>query len=290
MFATKKGAAGLVLGIVIGLVSIKFAVAAVTGSISILAQAADSFLDLIAVGITFFSIIVAARPADSEHPFGHGKAENISALIQAIFIFIAGSLIIYSAIDRIISGSAIEMTEAGIGVMTISVVTSFLLSRHLLKVSRAEDSPALEGIAHNITADIYSAAGVLVGMVVIRLTGLTIIDPIIALAVALIILKSAYSLMIKSIGGLLDVRLPEDEESIIKSAITRHSNQIKDFHELHTRKSGSQRYINLHIIMHKGVSLEEAHQICNCIERDITIALPYSNTTIHCEPHDESNS
>jgi cation diffusion facilitator family transporter len=127
-------------------------------------------------------------------------------------------------------------------------------------------------------------------MVVIHLTGLTIIDPIIALAAALIILKSAYSLMIKSIGGLLDVRLPEDEESIIKSAITRHSNQIKDFHELHTRKSGSQRYINLHIIMHKGVSLEEAHQICNCIERDITIALPYSNTTIHCEPHDESNS
>jgi cation diffusion facilitator family transporter len=289
MFATKKGAASLALGIVIGLVGIKFAVAAITGSISILAQAADSFLDLMAVGITFLSISVAARPADSEHPFGHGKAESISALIQAIFIFIAGGLIIYSAVDRIIFGSAIELSEVGIGVMAVSMASSFLLSRHLLKVSQAQDSPALEGIAHNITADIYSAAGVLVGMVVIRFTGLAVIDPIIALAVALIILKSAYNLMIKSIGGLLDVRLPEEEERIIKSAITRHSDQIKDFHELHTRKSGSQRYINLHIIMHKGVSLEEAHRICDCIEGDITSALPNSSTTIHCEPHDESS-
>lgn len=290
MFSTKKGAATLALGIIIGLVGLKLATAAITGSISILAQAADSFLDLIAVGITFFSINIATKPADAEHPFGHGKAESISALAQAILIFIAGGLIIYAAVNRIVSGSAVELTEAGIGVMAVSMVASFLLSRHLFKVSRAQDSPALEGIARNITADIYSAAGVLVGMVVIRLTGLAVFDPIIALAVAFIILKSAYNLLTKSIGGLLDVRLPEDEEDVIKKAITKHSDQIVDFHKLRTRKSGSQRYISLHIIMQKGVSLEEAHRICGFIERDIASELPNSSTTIHTEPYDEARN
>jgi cation diffusion facilitator family transporter len=284
MFATKSGAAKLALVSVLGLVILKVAVAVITGSISILAQTVDSFLDLFAVVITIFSIGIAAKPADEEHPFGHGKVENISAVVQAVLIFTVGGLVIYSAVDRMISGVSIEMTEFGIGVMAVSIVVSILLSRHILKVSRATDSLALEAIGHNIAADVYSAAGVLAALVAIRLTGLGILDPIMALAVALIIIRSAYKVMRKSFGGLIDVRLPEAEENIIKSTIMNYGDQIVDFHNLRTRKSGSQRFIDLHLVMPKNASVEEAHSVCDRIEQDIEARLPHSVVTIHVEP------
>ena len=161
MFSTRSSVARLSIAVVIGLVALKVVVAIMTGSISILAQAADSFLDLFAILITFLAIVVAARPADEEHPFGHGKVENIAAIRQALLIFTAGGLIIYSAVRRIIAGTTIELTEAGIGVMLVSIIVSIFLSRHLLKVSRVTDSIALEASARNIAADVYSAAGVL---------------------------------------------------------------------------------------------------------------------------------
>nr|MBC8477135.1 cation diffusion facilitator family transporter [Dehalococcoidia bacterium] len=170
MFATRSGAAKLSLGVVIGLMAFKVVVGVITGSISVLAQAADSFLDLFAIIITFLAVVVATRPADEEHPFGHGKVENIAAVVQAALIFTAGGLIVYSAIRRIITGATLELTEAGIGVMLVSIIVSVFLSRYLLKVSKTTDSVAIEANARNIAADVYSAAGVLVGLVVIRFT------------------------------------------------------------------------------------------------------------------------
>lgn len=284
MLSTKGGAAKLALFVVLGLVGLKMGVAIVTGSISILAQTADSFLDLLAVVITVLAIGIAAKPADEEHPFGHGKIENVSAIVQAILIFTAGGLIIYSAIIRLISGVTIELTEAGMGIMVVSIVASLLLSRHLLKVSRATDSLALEAIGHNIAADVYSAAGVLAGLVAIRITGLIILDPIIALAVSLIILKSAYNVIRRSFGGLIDVKLPEAEENTIRSIINKHSGQLVGFHELRTRKSGSQRFIELHLVMPKNTSVEEAHQLCDHLEQDFKNKLDNTNITIHVEP------
>jgi len=284
MFSTKSGASRLALFVILGLVIAKITVTALTGSVSILAQLMDSLLDLIAVTITFFAINIATRPADKEHPFGHGKVENISAVVQAVLIFTAAGVIIYSAINRIISGSKIEMTEAGIGVMAASVIVSILLSRHLFRVARKTDSLALEAIAHNIAADVYSAAGVLVGLVALHFTGLNIIDPAIALAVSLIIIWSACKVMRESFGGLMDVRLPEDEENTIKSVITSYSNQIAGFRNLRTRKAGSQRYISFDLTMGSDASLEEAHGICDRIEQDIKTRLPNSTVTIHVEP------
>jgi cation diffusion facilitator family transporter len=284
MFSTKSGASKLALLVILGLVIAKITVTAITGSVSILAQLMDSLLDLIAVTITFFAINIATKPADKEHPFGHGKVENISAVIQAILIFTAAGAIIYSAINHIVSGAKIEMTAAGIGVMAASVIVSILLSRHLFRVAKKTDSLALEAIAHNIAADVYSATGVLVGLIAIRLTGLNILDPAIALAVSLIIMWSACKVMRESFGGLMDVRLPDDEENIIKSIITDYSNQIAGFSNLCTRKAGGQRYINFNLTMGSGTSLEEAHNICDRIEQDIEARLPNSTVTIHVEP------
>ena len=284
MFSTKSGATKLALIVIIGLVTLKIVVAVITGSISIFAQAADSFLDLFAIIITFFAIGVAIKPADKEHPFGHGKVENISAVVQAVLIFTAGGLIIYSAVRRIILGTTIELTEAGIGAMLVSMIASIFLSRHLLKVSRATDSVVLEANARNIAADVYSAAGVLAGLVAIRFTGLNILDPIIALVVALFILKAAYDVTRKSFGGLIDVRLPQAEEDAIKSSIMEHVGELVGFHALRTRKSGNQRYIDLHLVVPKRASVEEAHRMCDHLEQDIKNRLSHISVTIHVEP------
>ncbi|MFC2057136.1 cation diffusion facilitator family transporter [Chloroflexota bacterium] len=286
MFSTRTGAAKLALSVVIGLVVFKVVVAVITESIGITAQAADSFLDLFAISVTFFAIRMAAMPADEEHPFGHGKVEGIAAIVQAALIFTAGGWIIYSAVYRIIAGTTLELAEAGIVVMFISMMASIFLSRHLFKISRATDSIALGGIARNIAADVYSAAGVLVALVAIRFTGLGILDPIIAIGVALVILKSAYDVLRKSFSSLMDMKLPREEEDKLISCITEHTEQLAGFHEVRTRKAGNQRFIDLHLMLPKNASLEEAHQMCDHLEQDIEGRLPNSSVTIHVEPCD----
>ena len=284
MFASRSGATKLALVIVVGLIVLKVVAAVVTGSISITAQAVDSFLDLFAISITFFAVRMAGVPADEEHPFGHGKVEGIAAIVQAALIFAAGGWIIYSAVRRIIVGTTIELTEAGIGVMLVSIIVSIFLSRHLLKVSRATDSIALEASARNIAADVYSAGGVLVALAAIRFTGLGILDPIVALGVSLFILKAAYDVLKKSFGELVDVRLPKEEEDELISCIEEHSGQLVGFHEVRTRKAGNQRFIDLHLMLPKNASVEEAHGMCDHLEQDIENRLPNSSVTIHVEP------
>ena len=287
MFATKSGAARLSIIVVIALVALKVVVGAVTGSLSILAQAVDSFLDLFAVIVTLLAIRIAARPADEEHPFGHGKAENMAAIAQAILIFLASGSIIYAAVRRIQTGATLELTEAGIVVMVVSIIASIFLSRHLLRVSRLTDSLALQANAHNIAADVYSAAAVLVGLLVVRFTGLSIIDPILALLVAVFILKVAYDVLRNSFGGLVDAKLPEAEETTVRSAITEHfGGEVVDFHALRTRKAGSQRYIDLHLVVPKDTSLDEAHRMCDHLEQDIESKLGNTSVVIHVEPCD----
>ena len=284
MFSTRSGAAKLALVAVAGLIALKVSVGILTGSISILAQAVDSFLDLFAVIITFFAVVIAARPADKEHPFGHGKVEDIAAIAQAMLIFAAAVLIIYSAVRRIMLGAVIAETETGIAVMLVSIIVSIFLSRHLLKVSREVDSSALQANAHNIAADVYSATAVLVGLVVIRFTGFNIIDPIIALLVALYILKIGYGVLRGAFGVLIDAKLPEAEEGIIRSSIQEFGCQVVGSHELRTRKAGNRRYIDLHLVMPATTSVQEAHNVCDQLEQKIEARLPRTSVTIHIEP------
>ena len=289
MFSGRSGAARLSILVVVSLIVLKVVVGIITGSLSVLAQAIDSFLDLFAVIITFLAISVAARPADESHPFGHGKAENIAAIIQAVLIFIAGGSIIYAAVRRIQTEAALEMTEAGMTVMAVSIAASIFLSRYLLRVARREDSMALEANAHNIAADVYSAAAVFVALLIVRFTDITIIDPILAGLVALYIFKVAFDVLRKSYGGLVDVKLPEDEENAVKSAITEHfGTEVVSFHKLRTRKAGSQRHVDLHLVMPKHFSVEKAHNMCDHLEKDIESRLLRTDVVIHVEPCDEN--
>lgn len=286
MFHTKTGAAGLTIGTVALLSVLKIAVGIISGSVSIIAQAIDSLLDLFASLVTFFGLRFAGKPADREHPFGHGKAESISGVVQGGLIFAAAAYIFYQAVTRIVVGADIEYVTAGIVVMAVCIVVNIIVSRHLLRVARKTDSAALEANARNLATDVYTALGVLAGLVAVRISGLYILDPIIAIGVSLLILKTAYDVARKSFPHLIDVKLPEDEEALIESTMREHMGELVGFHSLRTRKAGSERYIELHMIMARDASVERAHNLCDHLEEDIKSKLPNASVTIHVEPCD----
>jgi cation diffusion facilitator family transporter len=245
-------------------------------------------LDLFAGIITFSAIRIAARPPDAEHPYGHGKAEDIAGVVQGILIFIVGGLIIYSAIVRIMEGSSIEIAEAGIAVMAVSIVVSILLSRHLMRVSRSTGSVALEANARNIAADVYSAVAVLAGLAIVRFTGLATIDAVIAIGVAVYTLRIAVDTIRKPISGLLDETLPSAQQEVIEDCLGRHSHEVSGFHALRTRRGGNQSYIDLHLVIARDISLEQVHQLCDRIEAEIQDQLSEASVTIHAEPCDNA--
>jgi len=289
MFGTRTSAAGLsVLSNTI-LIILKLVAGILSGSVSIIAEAIHSANDLIAAIIAFISIRMANRPADKEHPYGHGKIENISGTIEAGLIFIAAGFIVYEALDKIINRAEVEQLWLGIGIMAASAGVNLFVSRHLLRIAKRDDSIALEADGRHLTVDVFTSAGVALGLLVVELTGLHILDPIIAIAVALLILKMAYNLTKKAFPPLIDKKLPEDEERIVEMSVEEHVGPLGEavgFHELRTRKSGSERYVELHLVMASDGSIEQAHSLCDHLEEDIMSKLPNAHVTIHVEPCD----
>jgi len=281
--STRTGAVKLSMVVVICLIILKVVVSIISRSISISAQAADSLLDIFSIGITFIALNMAIAPADEEHPFGHGKAEGLAAMIQAILVLGAGGFIIYSSIQRIIHSTAIKPDE-GMVVMLISIITSFFLSRHLRRVAKATGSTAIDASARNISADVYSAAGVLLGLLMVRLTKLVIFDPIIALIMAGFVLKAGYEVTIRAIHELIDYALPKEEQEILNNCLKVHSTQLVNYHSVRSRRAGNERFIDLHMVMPRNTTVENAHAMCDHLEQDIKDKITSANVIIHAEP------
>ena len=286
--STRTGAAKLALGVVIVLIIPKVVVAIITHSVSIYAQATDSFLDLFSIGIAVIAVRMSVAPADEEHPFGHAKMEGFAALMQAFLVLGAGAFIIYSAVERLIHRTVIN-PDAGIVVMAISAIVSFLLSRHLFRVAKITGSTAIEASARNIGADVYSAVGVLLGLLAVRLTNLQVLDPIIALIMVAFVLKAGYQVVTRAFRELTDYSLPKEEQEILNNCIREHFTQLVDFHAVRSRRAGSERFVDLHLVMPRYVSVEDAHNMCDHLEQDIKAKLPNTNVVIHVEPCIENN-
>lgn len=282
---TKESVAKLSIISVSILIIIKAVAGAITGSISIIADAIHSVLDLLGVVIGFICLRVARKPPDDQHAYGHGKAENIAGVIVAALIIVAAATITYEAIKRIIIGSTVELLNVGIYVTIVAIVINLSISQYALRKAKSHDSPALEAVARDMFTDVWSSGAVLIGLILVRITGISMLDPIVALLVAALIGKTAYHIMKKSFSVLMDTRLPEAEEAVIRSCINQYGSYIVDFHKLRTRKAGSQRHIDLHMVMKKDTSLDEAHKLCDKIEAQIRKKLPKSDITIHCEPY-----
>jgi cation diffusion facilitator family transporter len=274
------------------LILLKIVAGIMTGSISLIAEAIHSLMDLAAAVVAFFSVRISDKPADAEHPFGHGKAENVSGFVEAILIFVAAGIIVYEAVTRIIHHKHLDILWIGIVIMGISIVVNMIVSRYLIKVAKKTDSLALEADAGHLTTDVITMLGVFIGLIIVLVgnwfkADLNILDPIVAILVSLLIVRTAYILTRKAFVGLVDTKLPETEEENIRLAIMEHlGGEVVGFHKLRTRKAGSQRYVDLHLVMPKHITLDEAHLMCDHLEKDMESRLVQTDITIHVEPCD----
>jgi len=274
-----------------GLVLLKFVVGFSIGSVSIISEAIHSSMDLIAAVIAFFSVRKSAEPPDSHHEFGHGKFEDISGLVEAMLIFIAAILIIWESLQKLLGESSElftpELLVFGIAVMGISALVNWFVSRRLMNVARQSESIALESDAWHLRTDVYTSLGVFFGLILIRLTGITVLDPLFALGVAFVILKAAYDLTKRSLSDLMDHSIPPGDEQRIREIICDHSSSYAGFHDLKTRRSGPEIFIEFHLVVPGTVSVLQSHDLSDHLESDLRVEFPRANVTIHIEPCNE---
>lgn len=254
-----------------------------TGSVGILSEAIHSGMDLFASGIAWMAVRKAAKPPDEQHTYGHGKIETISAFLESILIILAAFWIIWESVEKFLYPVPVVEISWGLGIMAISVIVNLFVSRHLFRVGRLTESAALIADGYHLAADIWSSIGVLIGLLLIYVTGWHWLDPLIAILVGLWILRTGYLLAKEGFEDLIDMSLPEEEEKIIREILDRDS-RIYTYHQLRSRKSGSVRLVDLHIHLNPQLTLDEAHRITHEVEEQIETALPNIDIIIHTEP------
>lgn len=263
------------------LIIMKLVVGIITGSVSIISEAIHSTMDLLAAIIAFFSVKISDLPPDKHHPYGHGKYENISGVIEAILILVASIWIIVEAIKKITTNEKIESIGLGALVMIISAIINFIVSKQLYKVAKRTNSIALEADALHLKADVYTSIGVAFGLFLIWLTNYRILDSIVAILVAIFILWESFQLLKKAFSPLLDVSIEESDILIVKQYF---ENNKLNFHNLKTRKAGKYKFAEIHLNLDGKKSLEEVHSICDNIEKELELLISDFQITIHVEP------
>ena len=268
------------------LLTVKLVVGVITGSASVLSEAYHSATDLIASLVAFFAVRRSDVPADESHNYGHGRVENLAGIFEGMVLFGIGGWVIYGAVHKILNGAEIELLGLGIGVMGLSAAVNLFVSGWLLRVARETDSRAVEAEAYNLRTDVWAAAGVALGLVAVLATGWTVLDPIIAALIGLLILRTALGLVARSVRVLLDESLPYEELDVIERTIEEEvesEKAIRGFHKLRARKSGAQRHIDFHLQLRSETTLGEAHKISDGLEERIKRSLPNSDVLIHLE-------
>jgi cation diffusion facilitator family transporter len=287
MLRTKAGAAALSITSNATLIVLKLIAGVLTGSIAIITEAVHSGIDLIASVVAFFSVRAADEPADREHPYGHEKVEDLAAAIEGMLILIGAAIITFEAIRRLINGSEVEDLGIGIAVIAISAVANLLVSAFLFRRARALSSPALHGDAVHLRADVLTSVGVLVGLLLVEITGEAAFDSIAALVVAAAIIVSGVRILTRSGRVLVDESLPAGDLDRIEAVIAAEragSPEIAGYHKLRSRTAGARHYVDLHLQFRAGTSLEQAHGTAHRLREAIEGEIPRSEVLIHTEP------
>ena len=263
----------------------KFIAGFISGSMSIISEAIHSMSDFLASVLTLFAVLRSSKPADKDHPFGHGKYEDVAGFIEGILILLASFFIIWESCKKIITNNFLEFNSTlGIIVMSIAIIFNLLVSSYLYVVAKKTDSVALKADAKHLSTDVYSSLGVLLGLILIKITGIAILDPLIAIFVAFVILKTGISIIKETLNNLLDGTLPDEDIKIIENIIKSFDN-IYGFKNLKSRKCGSNRDIDITILCEGSMSIRDCHGICDELETKIQHLLPNTLITIHCEPY-----
>ncbi|MDD4970954.1 MAG: cation diffusion facilitator family transporter [Paludibacter sp.] len=288
MVQEKKNVA---LGSVIAAIFItgfKLIIGLLTGSLGIISEALHSGLDMVAAIITYFSVRVSDKPADREHNYGHGKVENLSALIETILLLVTCVWIIYEAIHRLTSGETkIEVTAWSYIVVVCSIVIDYTRSRALYRVAKKHNSQALEADALHFSTDIWSSTVVLFGLICYQFLGWYRADSIAALLVAVIVLYVSYQLGRKAIDVLLD-KSPVNTTKTVHEILKQHPEVLK-YHGLKARTAGADTFIKFNVHFDPDLSLREVHEVCDKIEAEIKKLVVRSEVYIHAEPEEISH-
>jgi cation diffusion facilitator family transporter len=283
----KSRAAALSIASNSGLILLKLVAGALTGSIAILTEAIHSSIDLVASVVAFFSVRKADEPADESHPYGHEKVENLSAAFEGVLILLGAGIIIFESVRRLAHTPTIDSLGFGIAVIAFSAVVNVVVSTYLYRQARVTDSPALEGDAAHLRTDAFTSVGVLLGLVLVKVTGVDQLDAITALVVAFAIVYSGVRIVSRSSRVLVDEALPDEELERVAGAIEEYgAPEVSGYHKLRARRGGSRRYIDLHVQFRPGTTLERAHFLSHELQERIQSRVRDADVLIHLEPED----
>jgi cation diffusion facilitator family transporter len=283
--SVKTRAAALSIASNAMLIALKLAAGAITGSVAILTEAMHSSIDLIASFVAYFSVREADKPADAEHPYGHAKIENLAAAIEAMLILVGSGVIIFAAVRSLANGPEVHSLGVGIAVIGFSIVANVVVSTTIARRARDTESPALEGDAAHLRTDAATSAAVLLGLIVVQVTGATWLDPAIALLVAAAIVYAGVRLLARASRVLVDEALPPEELDAVRDAIADFGPRgVCGYHKLRARRAGSRRYVDLHVQFRSGTTLEAAHATAHALQDAIRARLRGADVLIHLEP------
>lgn len=284
--SSRNRMAYLSLGGAMFVLLLKFVAFFVTGSVALLSDAAESIVNVVAAFIVLVAMRIAQRPADYQHPYGHGKAEVVSSALEGGMILVASGMILLSSFPRLFNPADLNKPILGIVVAIIASLVNggmaFLLQREAKRVH----SEALAANANHLLTDVWTSLGVVIGVAAVVLTGWKILDPLIAILVALNIVRTGFRVINRSVSQLIDERLPEEEEKKILDVFDIHP-KVLGYHRLRSRRAGFGRFAEVDIFVEPSLSVHDAHELVKTLEKDILTKLPNVVTTIHVEPFEK---
>jgi cation diffusion facilitator family transporter len=283
--------AWLSIGAAAATIALKSGAYILTGSVGLLSDAIESFVNLAGAVMALFMLTIAARPADEDHVYGHSKAEYFASVTEGILIVGAALGIISAAVERLLYPKAIEQLGLGLVVSIAASLINFFVSRILLKAGQEQHSISLEADARHLMTDVWTSIGVVGGIAIVGLTNWQILDPIIAIIVALNIIWTGVQLVRRSISGLMDEVLPAQEQKLIQSVMAKYRGKGVDFHALRTRQAAARRFMSVHVLVPGAWTVHDAHHIAEDFENDIRAALGGAITVFtHLEPAEDELS
>lgn len=265
------------------LVALKLMVGLLGGSVSIISEAAHSAVDLLAALIAYVAVRKSGKEPDAVHAYGHGKIENVSGMIEAALIVFAAVWIVWESVEKLRTPHPPELLGYGMGVMLFSAAVNWWVSSRLQKVADQTHSEALAADALHLRTDVWTSVGVFLGLAAVSLTGIQWIDPVIAIVVAVIIFRAGWNMTVRSLYELTDISLPHEEKDLIHDILAAHP-EVVSYHRLRTRRSGSLRQIDMHLLLSPSLRLDRAHSICDQIEAELESQLGRCDVVIHPEP------
>lgn len=279
--------AWLAIAAALATIGLKFAAYAVTGSVGLLSDAAESIVNLVAAFVALLALHVAARPPDEDHHYGHSKAEYFSSVVEGLMIFVAAVFILVTSVQRFLEPQPLENVGIGLAISVIASAINGAVALVLLRAGRAHMSITLIADGKHLMTDVWTSAGVVVAVLLVPLTGWERLDPIIAFAVGCNIIRTGWHLIRASVDGLMDHTIDAERQAAVVGVLDRYRTGEVDYHRLRTREAGHRVFASVHVLVPGAWSVRAGHDLVEEIESDLRASVPEIDVTVHLEPRED---